>query len=974
MEDEQNREENEEQSLGKQAIDVGKQVAEQAAKNAGKKIAKKIGAKILAVIAPYIIPVIAGILIVVIIVGGLYAIIDHIRENSGEIQTAIATFLVAGDNGPIAPSPNEMVDLINKELEKSGLDKDGLYLGNGIQTDIYLYKFMTASLATQLPYIKDSTAKTLTDILKQTLVPGVNAIETFKSIVGQDVQGIVKIKRQTGNENKDLTYKKYEDFLKLIEENNENNQSSALDYFSIDESWMLCVAKKSKTTTKNPDNTQTEVNTITEVKIPYQTMISKYSIPFEFFITLQQTTQNAEYVSAVADMIQDGEIELTIFDQTEVIETTYTYRYKVRRKWIETQKISRETYKTEILSRSFIRTIDETKIASGKKRPTEEDSGKHDSGKNEEKDKTPSKPESSSSGKNEENNDNPNKGESSNTDKNEENNQKGENENLDKNEENGDASDDDVNKVNPVQKDETGEEQTEITVTIQEVNSIMASVTKADVWVIDQKATYIQDDISPEYPLGEDGITTDLGDEEGAGEAAEGTWQVERSETTKQTVTKEKWKLQSNIVDIDESEFLGLWKNAFGMYIPDTKPKYDSNGILVKYELPGKWLKLPKFESPIEKLESSEELLYDQLERSEYTQTHAQLMRYLIQFYKTKGEVKLDISDILSLFDVSEFNGISYGSNTVKDFIHYFEGKPKEVGGQYVVFDDGFGNLTVGWGIYIEKHSSRFLVRGVNISTLKEGSLVDKTIVDSIEDEIIEEYRNAVIQATAGLGLEEYQIDALTSRAYNCGIGGGLKGFVQAYNQYGNTEALYENLLSGPTTSNGKVAPGLVRRRQEEWQLFHSGYYANTNSYYTELSSGEYASIIVEKAKWCHDYLRNNKYKYKQAGISVPITSAVQTVDCSSYVSWVLYEAGFTEFAGHQKTSSYFLRNPMNWEKVSKENLQAGDILVYSGHVQIYAGDGQYYNCGGNKSIETVAPSTMGTSINDSTFIFGLRP
>ncbi len=660
MEDEQNREENEEQSLGKQAIDVGKQVAEQAAKNAGKKIAKKIGAKILAVIAPYIIPVIAGILIVVIIVGGLYAIIDHIRENSGEIQTAIATFLVAGDNGPIAPSPNEMVDLINKELEKSGLDKDGLYLGNGIQTDIYLYKFMTASLATQLPYIKDSTAKTLTDILKQTLVPGVNAIETFKSIVGQDVQGIVKIKRQTGNENKDLTYKKYEDFLKLIEENNENNQSSALDYFSIDESWMLCVAKKSKTTTKNPDNTQTEVNTITEVKIPYQTMISKYSIPFEFFITLQQTTQNAEYVSAVADMIQDGEIELTIFDQTEVIETTYTYRYKVRRKWIETQKISRETYKTEILSRSFIRTIDETKIASGKKRPTEEDSGKHDSGKNEEKDKTPSKPESSSSGKNEENNDNPNKGESSNTDKNEENNQKGENENLDKNEENGDASDDDVNKVNPVQKDETGEEQTEITVTIQEVNSIMASVTKADVWVIDQKATYIQDDISPEYPLGEDGITTDLGDEEGAGEAAEGTWQVERSETTKQTVTKEKWKLQSNIVDIDESEFLGLWKNAFGMYIPDTKPKYDPNGILVKYELPGKWLKLPKFESPIEKLESSEELLYDQLERSEYTQTHAQLMRYLIQFYKTKGEVKLDISDILSLFDVSEFTETSW--------------------------------------------------------------------------------------------------------------------------------------------------------------------------------------------------------------------------------------------------------------------------------------------------------------------------
>lgn len=655
MEDEQNRGENEEQSLGKEAIEAGKQIAEQAAKNAIKQGAKKIGVKVMATIAPYIIPAIAIILIVVVLVGGIYAIIDNIREMSGEIQTAIATFLVAGDNGPIAPSPQEMVDLINKELERAGLDKNGLYLGNGIRTDIYLYKFMTASLSTQLPYIKDSPAKTLKEIATQTLLPGINAIDTFKSIVGEEVQGIVKIKRQTGDTKRDLTYKKYEDFTKLIEENNENNQTSALDYFSIDESWMLCVAKKGKTTTTNPDKTETVVNTITEVKIPYQTMISKYSIPFEFFITLQQTTQNAEYVSAVADMIQEGEIELTIFDQTEVITTEYTYKYKVRTKWIETQKISKQTYQTEILSRSFDRIVGETRIAAGKKRPTE------DSGKNEEQSQTPSKGESSNSGKNEGNNDNPSKGESSNTDKNEggsETSGKGENEDPSKNEEN-DGDDDDTNsKGNPVQKDETGEEQTETTITVQEINSIMASVTKADVWVIDQKATYSQDDILPEYPLGENGITTDLGDEEGAGEAAEGSWQVDRSETTKQTVEKVKWKLQNNIVDIDESEFLGLWKNALGSYIPDVKPKYDPDGILVKYQLPGKWFNFPKYESPLENLTSSEELLYDQLERSENTQTHAQLMRYLIQFYKT-GE-KIDISDILSLFDIYEFVEGSY--------------------------------------------------------------------------------------------------------------------------------------------------------------------------------------------------------------------------------------------------------------------------------------------------------------------------
>ena len=519
-----------------------------------------------------------------------------------------------------------------------------------------------------------------------------------------------------------------------------------------------------------------------------------------------------------------------------------------------------------------------------------------------------------------------------------------------------------------MQKDETSEEIVETTITTQEITSITAAVTKADVWVIKQDATYKKGK-TIEYPLGEDGITSELEPEatdEEIEKVSTGEWQIERSETTKETVQKDEIQLETSSIDIDESKFLGLWKSSWlGEYIPGAS--YTPDGYLVKYDIPNRVLKR---ESPVGNIFSSEDLLYNQLEKSESTQMHAQLMRYLISYYKDPNTaVKPD----LSIFTTSEFRDITYGSSTVKDFIHYFEGTPIESGNQYIVFDDGFGNLTVGWGIYINKHTSRFTARGINVSNVTVGSTIDKTIVDSIEDEIIEEYRNAVIEATSGLGLQEYQIDALTSRVYNCGVGGGLKGFVQSYNQYGNTEELYENLLNSPTTSNGKVAPGLVRRRKEEWNLFHTGYYANTNSYYTELS-GKYANAILEKAKQCHDYLRTNNYKYKQAGISVPITSAVKTVDCSSFVSWVLYEAGFTEFSGYQKTSSYFRKNPMNWQKVSKENLQAGDILVYTGHVEIYAGDGNYYNCGGNKSIEAVAPSKMGKGINSSEFLFGLRP
>ena len=133
--------------------------------------------------------------------------------------------------------------------------------------------------------------------------------------------------------------------------------------------------------------------------------------------------------------------------------------------------------------------------------------------------------------------------------------------------------------------------------------------------------------------------------------------------------------------------------------------------------------------------------------------------------------------------------------------------------------------------------------------------------------------------------------------------------------------------------------------------------------------------MFLQKAKECHDYVRTNNFTYEQAGVYIPINSSSgKTIDCSSFVSWVLYESGYSQFGGYQKTSSYFASNPMNWQKISRDNLQAGDIMVFSGHVQIYAGGNQYYNCGGNSSIRTPAPSSSGTSINSGTFLFGLRP
>ena len=73
-----------------------------------------------------------------------------------------------------------------------------------------------------------------------------------------------------------------------------------------------------------------------------------------------------------------------------------------------------------------------------------------------------------------------------------------------------------------------------------------------------------------------------------------------------------------------------------------------------------------------------------------------------------------------------------------------------------------------------------------------------------------------------------------------------------------------------------------------------------------------------------------------------------------------MYESGFKDFKGGQKTSSTFASNPWGWEVISKNNAKAGDILVYSGHVEIYTGKGNLvYNMGSNNAINSAGTSDL---------------
>ena len=366
------------------------------------------------------------------------------------------------------------------------------------------------------------------------------------------------------------------------------------------------------------------------------------------------------------------------------------------------------------------------------------------------------------------------------------------------------------------------------------------------------------------------------------------------------------------------------------------------------------------------------------IENNEHTANLLELTEYLM--YKSTSENYGKVEYDFSIYDLSSFSDIyssSSGLETFKEYLHAWEGHTgiSEDGTKYRVGDDGYGHPTVGYGvdIYNSGYKDRFIAAGYDISI---GSYIDVDFVDAIEEEEIQSKIKIVEEKTAGLNLTIYQKYALVSRSYNCGSTGAFttrngKTFVEAYKAYWNQDTddeykvtannnmynhkLYTEYMSKPNTSNGEYSKGLENRRKSEWILFKTGYYDRINKWCSNTEGG----TIVESAVEVHKYVRTNGYYYQQAGVTLPNTKT-KTIDCSSYVTWVLVNSHITGFKEgmSQWNSSTFIANPLGWQVVSVKEAQPGDIVAYSGHVEIIAENDinsskfRVYNCGGNSSIK----------------------
>lgn len=191
----------------------------------------------------------------------------------------------------------------------------------------------------------------------------------------------------------------------------------------------------------------------------------------------------------------------------------------------------------------------------------------------------------------------------------------------------------------------------------------------------------------------------------------------------------------------------------------------------------------------------------------------------------------------------------------------------------YAVYIDDVGVPTVGFGINLNSQfndvKSAFEEAGIEFpygsasdikSRVESGEVVtmDKKVIDSVQEEIIERKLDMVKSLTNGIELTQYQLFALTDRAYNGWNNIHGKTFSQAYNEYWKQDtddkyetlydkykdnqgakdsiiaeidfnnALYTNFLRHTTGNEEQEAQlgGWTTRRKSEFVLFSGGYFA----------------------------------------------------------------------------------------------------------------------------------------------------
>lgn len=319
------------------------------------------------------------------------------------------------------------------------------------------------------------------------------------------------------------------------------------------------------------------------------------------------------------------------------------------------------------------------------------------------------------------------------------------------------------------------------------------------------------------------------------------------------------------------------------------------------------------------------------------------------------------------------------GNGTYNNYISKYVTQDKK---QYICYSDGQGtpDRNFGYGLChtanagsTYMHESEYKQNGIEISSGQYNAVgvskIDVSIVDGVMQILLNNIKTSIKNDLSRSGindLSENQLNALAAVKYQYG---NIGNFAEMYKKYGDTEELKNNVRANGARNAYyfiEVKPGgdnAKKRGAANWKAFHEGIYTTQSG--KTLDPDSYSAngdfLGVAKKVWT-TVCTSGKYT-RYGGSSIPVNGP--NIDCSSFVSWCLYEYGYKEFGGWQKTSQIFYTTNWNskygWTEISigsgqnpSNQLQPGDIFVRHGngthHVTVVAEikDGRLYSydCG----------------------------
>ena len=297
-------------------------------KSEGKKLAKKA-------IKPFIKYIIIGIAIffgILLTIGLIHLVEYQVKsiftnlinsfninsaEDAEQISSETNDSVIYIDNNGYYKLKENYSELILERLEEQKVNSKVMGFDLSDEDDQELFKDMIDK------YIKAEVETTFPKTDK-------NFFQFFN-----EVDGNITIKRAltTNGEVKNLKYVKYATFCSMVE----NNQTSALDYFSINpENFKLCIAvSQSKTEYWNIDANgneslvKTEGGGLTKEELDYRTYMENYAVPLNFLITMHLISQDVDFMNELVELAtglnKTEPLVLTYVDSEQEYTTIYNY-------------------------------------------------------------------------------------------------------------------------------------------------------------------------------------------------------------------------------------------------------------------------------------------------------------------------------------------------------------------------------------------------------------------------------------------------------------------------------------------------------------------------------------------------------------------------------------------------------------------------------------------------------------------------